>query len=493
MFDCQNVGKQGSWQDPEVLGRQGPVPIRVPSCWEETESDYEGVAWYARRFTVPESWKGRHVRLRFDAVNYLAEVWLNHEVVGDHEGGYTPFDFDVTELVDCGGENVLVVRVVGPAIRATPENVYSDRGTRLTVTAVNDGPALEGELAVSASHPTDGEVWATKIPVSVEPGVQRLLDQGLNTDKLRGMVTIKATLKGRTKLRAQVGAINDYEILVVGAEELTPSLPRVTVIEPKDQLRKFCRGCGIEYHAFQDGGAVNGPIVVAQPDAWTEKQLARFVHLIDWIERGGVAVWLKVPSTYEWHGQPIYRDYEKNYLMRLQRPEQPRWDWPNWLISSGVFPLELRHRTARGMWIPVLHYVRPHPIFEGLPHESFMNQPYHNVAPRNTLVNLPGATVAGSVSWDVEHDCYAKMQAWHGIDLAVVPHGQGKMILSMLQIVDHLGTDPVTDKLLQNLLAYASEISGDVESPSPGLTEKIKKRQSRYRRLRSEEAAKGSD
>jgi hypothetical protein len=180
-------------------------------------------------------------------------------------------------------------------------------------------------------------------------------------------------------------------------------------------------------------------------------------------------------------------------MLRLQRPKRPRWDWPNWLISSGVFPLELRHRTARGMWIPVLHYMRPHPILDGLPNDGFMNQPYQNVAPVNTLVNLPGPTIAGSVSWDVEHDCYAKMQAWHGTDLAVVPHGQGKMILSMLRLVEHLGTDPVADKLLQNLLTYASEISGKIAPPSPGLTEKIEKRQSRYRRLRSEEAAKGSD
>jgi len=49
--------------------------IKVPSCWEEYEEDYEGVAWYGRTFKVPSTWKGKVVMLRFGAVNYLAEVW----------------------------------------------------------------------------------------------------------------------------------------------------------------------------------------------------------------------------------------------------------------------------------------------------------------------------------------------------------------------------------------------------------------------------------
>ena len=58
------------------------------------------------------------VRLQFDAVNYFSEVWLNGQPVGDHEGGYTPFEFDVTDLLDYGRENVVTMRVVGPAIRS---------------------------------------------------------------------------------------------------------------------------------------------------------------------------------------------------------------------------------------------------------------------------------------------------------------------------------------------------------------------------------------
>ena len=92
--------------------------IQVPSAWELIKQDYEGVAFYRRTFDVPKAWEGKVVRLHFGAVNYLAEVWLNDEVVGFHEGGFTPFVFRVDEMLKPGQTNVLILRVVGPIIRS---------------------------------------------------------------------------------------------------------------------------------------------------------------------------------------------------------------------------------------------------------------------------------------------------------------------------------------------------------------------------------------
>ena len=49
--------------------------------------------------SVPASWKGKVIRLHFDAVNFLSEVWLNDQAVGVHEGGFTPFEFRVDKLI----------------------------------------------------------------------------------------------------------------------------------------------------------------------------------------------------------------------------------------------------------------------------------------------------------------------------------------------------------------------------------------------------------
>ena len=75
--------------------------------------DYVGVAWYRVRFTVPASKAPQRVLLRFGAVDHQAEVFVNGEPAGSHEGAYTPFAFDVTGFVKAGA-NELVVRVVDP-------------------------------------------------------------------------------------------------------------------------------------------------------------------------------------------------------------------------------------------------------------------------------------------------------------------------------------------------------------------------------------------
>ena len=72
------------------------------------------VVWYRRTFEVPEAWDGERLLLHFGAVDYRAEVWLNGHRAGGHEGGYTPFTIDVTELVREGGSQDLCVRAEDP-------------------------------------------------------------------------------------------------------------------------------------------------------------------------------------------------------------------------------------------------------------------------------------------------------------------------------------------------------------------------------------------
>jgi hypothetical protein len=74
-------------------------------------ADYEGLAWYRRRFTAPMAAQAGHLRLRFEAVFYRAHIWLNGVYVGEHEGGYTPFEFDISGMVKADAETVLAVRV----------------------------------------------------------------------------------------------------------------------------------------------------------------------------------------------------------------------------------------------------------------------------------------------------------------------------------------------------------------------------------------------
>jgi beta-galactosidase/beta-glucuronidase len=124
---ASDLSLAGAWRfavDPEAAGhvRGWAEPIFDDSTWEVVTvphtwnvmaayHSYEGIAWYRRRFSLPPLARHAHLRLRFEAVFYRAQIWLNGIYVGEHEGGYTPFAFDVSGVARADAENVLTVRV----------------------------------------------------------------------------------------------------------------------------------------------------------------------------------------------------------------------------------------------------------------------------------------------------------------------------------------------------------------------------------------------
>jgi beta-glucuronidase len=111
-IDKDRGGEQQGWINPNFNDSPWAI-VQVPHTWNVLPdySDYEGIAWYRRTFNVPSESKNAHVRLRFDAVFYMARVWLNGQYLGQHEGGYTPFEFDVTSIIKRDVENVITVQV----------------------------------------------------------------------------------------------------------------------------------------------------------------------------------------------------------------------------------------------------------------------------------------------------------------------------------------------------------------------------------------------
>lgn len=69
------------------------------------------VAWYRRKFTVPQSDLGRRLSIEFDGVFRDSEVFLNGHYLGRNFSGYAPFSFDITPYLNYGGENTLAVKV----------------------------------------------------------------------------------------------------------------------------------------------------------------------------------------------------------------------------------------------------------------------------------------------------------------------------------------------------------------------------------------------
>jgi len=110
-FDKEKAGERSNWQTG-----QGPFSqrIQVPFPWGSALSgvaDDANIAWYARKVTVPQSWSGRRVFLVVGASDWLTTGWLDGKAVGKHQGGYTPFEFELTPNVRFGQEQQLVLRV----------------------------------------------------------------------------------------------------------------------------------------------------------------------------------------------------------------------------------------------------------------------------------------------------------------------------------------------------------------------------------------------
>ncbi|HIY59517.1 MAG TPA: beta-galactosidase, partial [Candidatus Eisenbergiella pullistercoris] len=107
---------------PGETGTEGFRPVKLPHDWsldypfaEDAPScgsggyAETGIGWYRKLFCVdPEAVRAGRVILRFDGAYMLARVWLNGKELGRHVYGYTPFEWDVTELLKTDGEENIV-------------------------------------------------------------------------------------------------------------------------------------------------------------------------------------------------------------------------------------------------------------------------------------------------------------------------------------------------------------------------------------------------
>jgi beta-glucuronidase len=124
----ERVVLDGLWRftlDPEGRGRSerwwartlpGDAELPVPASFnavlpERDAHHYVGDVWYQRVIRVPRGWDGQRIVLRFDAATHRAVVWVDETRVVEHEGGYTPFEADVTQHVRAGNEVRITVVV----------------------------------------------------------------------------------------------------------------------------------------------------------------------------------------------------------------------------------------------------------------------------------------------------------------------------------------------------------------------------------------------
>ncbi len=128
-LDGEGVGRSGRWFAGPLPGAR---PMAVPASFNDIVADasvrdFFGDVWYQTTVRVPRGWAERRIVLNFESATHRATVWVDEVELGGHEGGYTPFEFDVTDHVTPGGEARITVRVNNTlSFQSVPPGVIED-------------------------------------------------------------------------------------------------------------------------------------------------------------------------------------------------------------------------------------------------------------------------------------------------------------------------------------------------------------------------------
>src|ERR1017187_1929043 len=92
--------------------------VNLPHTWDISDGQdgpsttyYRGIGWYRTHYTLSNSYAGLHFFLKFDGAFSDANVWINGNYLGEHQGGFAAFVFDITPYVNVGADNVIAVEL----------------------------------------------------------------------------------------------------------------------------------------------------------------------------------------------------------------------------------------------------------------------------------------------------------------------------------------------------------------------------------------------
>jgi len=128
-LDLEGQGRTDRWfAGPLADAREMAVPASFNDIAADAAvRDYFGDVWYQRTVWVPRGWEGQRIVLHFESATHRATVWVNETEVVSHEGGYTPFEADITDYVTPGQE-VRITALVNNTLhwQSIPPGVIED-------------------------------------------------------------------------------------------------------------------------------------------------------------------------------------------------------------------------------------------------------------------------------------------------------------------------------------------------------------------------------
>ena len=350
--------------------------MQVPGDWNTQDERlffYEGTVWLKRSFRYHQP-TDRRTLLYFGAVNYDAHVYVNGQEAGHHVGGFTPFNFDVTELL-ADGENTVIVKVDNKRhAEAVPTQIFD---------WWNYGGITRDVLLVSVS------------PTYVE-NYQLSLDKGAAARRGLRQINFKARLNravaGQTvtlripelKVNEQVETAADGTALVtlkaknlqlwspdspkryrvevgLGDEVIADSIGFRTIVTRGKQILLngqpiFLKGISMHEEKPNGGGRANSTADAHTLLSWAKELGCNFVRLAHYphneyavreAERMGMLVWSEIPVywTIAWDNAQTYENARRQLTDMISR-DQNRANVIIWSIAN-----ETPHSAARDRFL----------------------------------------------------------------------------------------------------------------------------------------------
>ncbi len=348
---------------------KAPV-MQVPGDWNTQDERlffYEGTVWFKRAFQWHRN-GNRRTLLYFGAANYDTYVYVNGKLAGHHVGGFTPFNFDVTDLLR-EGDNFVVLKVDNKRhAEAVPTQIFdwwNYGGITRDVLLVDVEPvyiedynlqlaSLEGRLlsfSVQLNKPLSGQQITLSIP-------ELKIKKTLTTD-----AEGKAALSMKAKpILWSPATPKLYQVdIQLGSESIRDEIGfRIIETRGKQILLNgnpiFLKGISIHEEKPNGGGRANSTADAHTLLSWAKELGCNYVRLAHYphneyavreAERMGMLVWSEIPVywTIAWTNADTYQNAERQ-LTDMIRRDHNRCNVIIWSIAN-----ETPHSDARDQFL----------------------------------------------------------------------------------------------------------------------------------------------
>ena len=245
---------QSNYDDSGWSTKTLPAVENTMCSYEDTDGPevYENGVWYRRTFTADNAWNGEYVKLVFYSVNYIADVWINGDHVGYHEGGYTPFAFDVSSRLNYGESNTIAIRVdnipwdtrtdIMPAIRSdwmnytgVIQDMYLEISDPVNVVRANVKPtSTSGNIEVKVAVYNAGDT-SQNVSVNLTVYHASVTEETITSITAEGIQSTQATVTGTTSQSTTVAAgatkVLSYSLGITSPNLWTPDDPDLYVLK----------------------------------------------------------------------------------------------------------------------------------------------------------------------------------------------------------------------------------------------------------------------